>query len=194
MERIGHRGAKREHPENTVAAFKTAFERGADAIELDVHATRDGMVIVHHDAVLGPAFGELSGVPIAELSWETIARATTSATLRIPALSEVLGIVPPGATAYVEIKGAGIEAQVSNTLAQTTTRCAVHSFDHAAIQRMRELAPAIPRGILLDRYPDDVEGSMRVPARGMSGRKHGSSTRHWSQPSMRRAAASSPGR
>ncbi|MGH7617348.1 MAG: glycerophosphodiester phosphodiesterase, partial [Gemmatimonadaceae bacterium] len=48
MERIGHRGAKRELPENTIAAFKRAFDRGADAVELDVHATNDGVVVVHH--------------------------------------------------------------------------------------------------------------------------------------------------
>ena len=61
MERIGHRGAKRELRENTLAAFRRAFERGADAVELDVHATRDGVVVIHHDAELGPEFGPLAG-------------------------------------------------------------------------------------------------------------------------------------
>jgi glycerophosphoryl diester phosphodiesterase len=52
IERIAHRGAKRELPENTIPAFALAFERGADAIELDVHATADGIVIVNHDPVV----------------------------------------------------------------------------------------------------------------------------------------------
>lgn len=162
MERIGHRGAKREHPENTIAAFRTAFARGADAIELDVHATKDGTVIVHHDPILGPAFGDLSGVPVVELTWERIARATPSAALRIPDLREVLGIVPAGGTVYVEIKGAGIEEHVATALSNTRVRCAVHSFDHGAIERMRAIAPTIPRGILFDHPPEDVERSMRL--------------------------------
>ena len=52
-ELIGHRGAPRERPENTIASFLRALDLGADAIELDVHATRDGVVVVHHDFV-GP--------------------------------------------------------------------------------------------------------------------------------------------
>lgn len=46
----GHRGASAERPENTMAAFERALAVGANALELDVHATRDGRVVVAHDA------------------------------------------------------------------------------------------------------------------------------------------------
>jgi glycerophosphoryl diester phosphodiesterase len=46
---IGHRGAPRDHPENTLAAFLRALELGATGVELDVHVTGDGVVVVHHD-------------------------------------------------------------------------------------------------------------------------------------------------
>jgi glycerophosphoryl diester phosphodiesterase len=46
----GHRGASAELPENTLEAFARALELGVDAIETDVHVTRDGHVVVHHDA------------------------------------------------------------------------------------------------------------------------------------------------
>lgn len=49
---IAHRGASRAAPENTVAAFALAVEVGADGIELDVRRTRDGCLVVHHDAHL----------------------------------------------------------------------------------------------------------------------------------------------
>lgn len=49
---IAHRGASAAFPENTLAAFNGARELGADAVELDARRTRDGQVIVHHDAVL----------------------------------------------------------------------------------------------------------------------------------------------
>jgi glycerophosphoryl diester phosphodiesterase len=47
---IAHRGASAELPENTLAAFERAIEIGADAIELDVHADREGRLVVTHDA------------------------------------------------------------------------------------------------------------------------------------------------
>src|SRR5215813_11571178 len=94
VERIGHRGAKTELPENTIGAFKRAFDRGADAIELDVHATTDGVVVVHHDPTLGRGFGKLAGRAIADLDWRTLAIASETASLRIPTLSDVFGIVP----------------------------------------------------------------------------------------------------
>jgi len=161
MERIGHRGAKREHPENTIAAFKTAFARRADAIELDVHGTRDGTLVVHHDPTLGSDHGDASGRAIAELDWPTVAKSSTTAATRIPTLSDVFGIVPAAATVYVEIKGRGIESLVRESVTGAKARCAVHSFDHDAIRLMRQLAPAIPRGILYDHRPADVEADIK---------------------------------
>lgn len=49
---IAHRGASQACTENTVAAFRRAVELGADGIELDVRATADGVLVVHHDALL----------------------------------------------------------------------------------------------------------------------------------------------
>jgi glycerophosphoryl diester phosphodiesterase len=49
---FGHRGASGERPENTVPAFELALAQGADALETDVHRTRDGVIVVCHDADL----------------------------------------------------------------------------------------------------------------------------------------------
>ena len=143
MERIAHRGAKREFPENTLAAFRRAFDLGADAVELDVHATRDGVVVVHHDPVLSK-----HGPAITDLTW---AELEEQADGNVPPLRVVLEAIPASATAYVEIKGLGIERAVAETLASVPVRCAVHSFDHATIERMREIAPKVARGVLFDR-------------------------------------------
>ena len=51
----GHRGARAVAPENTMAGFRHAFAAGADAVELDVRATADGVLVVHHDATLSRA-------------------------------------------------------------------------------------------------------------------------------------------
>jgi len=142
VERIAHRGARREFPENTLSSFRRAFEVGADAVELDVHATRDGVVVVHHDPTVGP-----DGPAIADLTWAELQDRFDS---RIPALRDALEAIPASATAYVEIKAKGIEEAVSETLANVPVRCAVHSFDHETIERMREIAPRVARGVLFE--------------------------------------------
>ncbi|CAG1769689.1 partial putative glycerophosphodiester phosphodiesterase 1, partial [uncultured bacterium] len=63
VELIAHRGANREAPENTLAAFSAALEIGVEGIELDVHATADGIPVIHHDPVIGEG-----RTPIADLS------------------------------------------------------------------------------------------------------------------------------
>ena len=177
--RIGHRGAPLEVMENTLASFERAFERGADAIELDVHATADGVVVVHHDPTVPSADepGFRDRRPIAKLTSAQLRSAQLRSTqlsgssdgrARIPTLTEVLAVVPPGATVYVEIKATGIESLVAQTIASSSARCAVHSFDENTIREMRALAPAVPRGLLFDEYPRDVANSMhRAAARDM---------------------------
>jgi glycerophosphoryl diester phosphodiesterase len=155
LQRIGHRGAPRAFLENTLSSFAEAFSQGADAIELDVHVTRDGIPVVHHDPVFGRLTGGAKhGVPLASLTLDEI---TTVALVdkggqatRVPTLSAVLESLPPHGFAYVEIK-AGREEAVAAVLEDFAGRTAVHSFDHAAIDRMRDIAPTIPRGLLFDR-------------------------------------------
>src|SRR5215207_5297349 len=135
VERIGHRGAPREFPENSLPAFARAFERGANAVELDVHATADGVVVVHHDAQISRSAKAFPNRAIAELTHKQIKSVELDYQVGIPTLTEVLAVLPRRARAYVEIKGVGIEAQVATVLARTRCDCAVHSFDHAAIAR-----------------------------------------------------------
>jgi len=153
VEHIAHRGAKREFAENTVSAFRRAVERGADGIELDVHVTSDGIVVVHHDPDVALAAGRQA---IAEMAWSELTHAASD----VPRLLDVLDVVPHDVTLYVELKGRAVEDCVA-ALVGASKRCAVHSFDHSEVARMGQLAPELPRGILFDHYPADVEASMR---------------------------------
>lgn len=162
VERIGHRGAKREFPENSIPAFRRAFELGADAIELDVHATRDGVVVVHHDPTLGSAARDRRGRAIAELDWSDVKAVDLGGGAGIPTLAEALAVTPASGAVYVEIKGLGIEERVARIISDSATRCAVHSFDRQTVSRMREVAPELPRGILIDAASSDVEAAMRA--------------------------------
>ena len=61
--RIAHRGMPFQALENTLVSFQRALDLGADGLELDVHATADGEIVIHHDAMLasGPAIAKASG-------------------------------------------------------------------------------------------------------------------------------------
>lgn len=146
---VGHRGAPRERAENSLPAFERALALGADGLELDVHATRDGVVVVHHDSTLSAeAGGPNSGVAIASLSWNELRTHEIAPGVALPTLEEVLELAG-GATVYVEIKGAGIERDVVGVIERIGARCAVHSFDHRVAVRVRVLAPRLPTGVLV---------------------------------------------
>ena len=163
-ELIAHRGACRDRPENTLAAFAVALDQRAAAIELDVHATADGVVVVHHDPVPHGVYpdGRSERRPIAQLGYVELS------TLRlvgeaIPTLRDVLALVGDRAVVYVEIKGSAIERAVVDVVRASGVRCAIHSFDHELIARVGRLAPEIPRGLLFDH--GDPESMLREMAR-----------------------------
>jgi glycerophosphoryl diester phosphodiesterase len=163
---IAHRGASREKIENTLPAFLRAAELGADAIELDVHATRNGIVVVHHDPVPKgtPEDPALGGVPIASLTLKELRRISLAPNTGIPTLAQVLRTVRAPVRMYIEIKGRGIEGAVVDTIRASPDpeRCAVHGFDHRVVPRVRELAPNIPGGVLSASYLIDPVHALRV--------------------------------
>ncbi|HKO15795.1 MAG TPA: glycerophosphodiester phosphodiesterase [Gemmatimonadaceae bacterium] len=163
VERIGHRGAPRELLENTLPSFERALERGADAIELDVHTSSDGVVVVHHDATLERvADSSYQGRALNELPWSALRGLALAPGFSIPTLAEVLDFVQGRARLYVELKGAGIEAAVVEVVRRSRATCALHSFDAGSIARAAVLAPRLRRGILLERLPPDPVATMRA--------------------------------
>lgn len=144
VERIAHRGCPRERTENTLPGFLLALERGADAIELDVHVTRDAEVVVHHDAAC-------AGRAIAESTWRELATVDLDGRgAKMSRLEDVLVAIGDRATMYIELKGQGIEDRVTSVARTHGHRFALHSFDHDAIARVRERTPDVARGVLLD--------------------------------------------
>ena len=148
---IAHRGASREAPENTLAAFTRALALGADGIELDVHKTIDGAVVVHHDPVPRPSGADptLAWRPIGAMTLAEVRSLRVGGSLGIPTLPEVLEAVGDRLTVYCELKGAGVVEVAAPILARHPGPCAMHSFDHRAVRRAAELAPRVPRGILV---------------------------------------------
>lgn len=108
---IAHRGASFLAPENTVAAAKLAWELGADAVEVDVHLSKDNRVMVIHDKDTKRTCSEKTNLTIAKTpsillrdldagSWKDDAFKGE----KIPFLSEIIETVPPGKNLVIEIK------------------------------------------------------------------------------------------
>jgi glycerophosphoryl diester phosphodiesterase len=159
-QRIGHRGAPREFPENTLPSFARAIELGADAVELDVHVTSDGVPVVHHDPDLTSGASRAKR-PIVSMTWREVARVEIAPDVCVPSLEQVLAFAAGRAMVYVELKGREVEERTIGVIRGSHAACAVHSFDHAAVARAATIAPELRRGILFDAYPVDVARSMR---------------------------------
>ncbi|HEV7703453.1 MAG TPA: glycerophosphodiester phosphodiesterase [Gemmatimonadaceae bacterium] len=163
---IGHRGAPRERPENTLPSFLRALELQADGIELDVHCTKDRVVVVHHDEIprATPPSGRLAGMRIDALTFDELQGFSVRGLALISTLEEALAVIKGRADVFVELKGAAIEHEVVAVIRASIApdRCAVHSFDHAQVARARALAPEIRGGILFDRPVPDPAAAMRA--------------------------------
>ncbi|MCW5804626.1 MAG: glycerophosphodiester phosphodiesterase [Deltaproteobacteria bacterium] len=111
-----HRGASAERPENTMVAFERAVELGVDALELDVHVTRDDRLVVAHDptafrmtgAALAWADLDLAQAQRLDAGWGFVAadgsRPFAGKGVRAPAFEEVLEAFP-GVALNVDLKG-----------------------------------------------------------------------------------------
>lgn len=163
---IGHRGAPRERPENTLPSFLRALELQADGIELDVHCTLDRVVVVHHDEIprATPPSGRLAGKRIDALTFDELQGFSVRGLALISTLAEALAVIRGRADVFVELKGAAIEREVVGVIRASIApeRCAVHSFDHAQVARARALAPEIRGGLLFDRAVSDPAAAMRA--------------------------------
>ena len=165
-ERISHRGAHQTHPENSLAAFERAIELGADGIELDVHGTSDGIVVVHHDPVVHARHPQKPARrAIAEVTCAELENFPLSDGWRIPTLAETLDTVGSRAVVYVEIKAPDIEALVTRCIRESGATCAVHSFDHRIVKIVKSILPAIRTGILENsRHVDPAAALIAVSA------------------------------
>src|SRR5204863_5393294 len=93
---IAHRGASSVELENSLAAFRAAAGQGADGVELDVHATIDGEIVVHHDP-------SVLGLPIAQARARDLAAVPPANGEPIPTLAQALD-VPGKLKVFAEVK------------------------------------------------------------------------------------------
>lgn len=167
---IAHRGAGSAAPENTLAALRAGARAGFRMVEFDVMLSRDGVPVLMHDDTLARTTdgqGAVSAHDLAALraldagAWYDRAFAGE----RIPTLDEALDLLfELDLDANIEIKPApGFSALTGVTVAREVARRwpadrrppLLSSFDEDALAAAAATVPALPRGLLFERVPDD---------------------------------------
>jgi glycerophosphoryl diester phosphodiesterase len=149
---VAHRGASRDAPENTLAAFRLAWEQKADAIEGDFHVTCDNQIVCIHDKTTARTAPNHQSLKVAESTLESLRKLdvgiwkdTKFSGETIPTLEEVLRTVPPGKQIFVEIKcGPEIVPLLKPQLESSGLRddqIVIICFNESVISEVRRLMP-----------------------------------------------------
>ena len=158
---FAHRGyhAGNGISENSLGAFAAAADLGVDSLELDVHRTRDGVLVIHHDPDL-PDGRALADLDFAELP-------PLADGQPIPRLSQVADLARQrGVRMSVELKEEGYEREVAFELASHVPMSQVEliSFSRKSIAEVEGFDPAIRTGLLEPRLPVWLRNSAFYPA------------------------------
>ncbi len=163
---IAHRGNSSEAPENTLSAVYSALSLNPDAIEIDLHLSKDGELVVMHDAKVNRTTdgeGLLAELTVEKLknldagSWKS----DSFKGEKIPTFNEVLQAVKGKCRLIVEMKVVGAEEKLLYDLkaAGMLDDVVVISFYPQVLARLNEIEPDLPRAVLtaVSAYEDFVK-------------------------------------
>ncbi|WP_327426774.1 glycerophosphodiester phosphodiesterase [Streptomyces sp. NBC_01236] len=151
---IGHRGVMGVEPENTLRSFVAAQNAGLDLIELDLHLSKDGALVVMHDAEVDRTT-DGSG-PIAEKTLAELRALDAGRGERVPVFDEVLDAVK--APLQAEIKDLAAARALAEVMHRRDLvgRVEVSSFHDEAIAEVARLVPGVRTALIASRYGIDV--------------------------------------
>jgi glycerophosphoryl diester phosphodiesterase len=185
---IAHRGFSGAAPENTLAAFKKAMEVGSDMIELDVHLSKDGQVVVIHDDTLKrttSGIGKVADFSLQELKQLDAGKWLGSRFFgeRIPTLKEVLELTRGKIPIHIELKEGDLGRYTITDLADRSLeevekaglldQVLFGSFSLPALERVREKKPGLPVALIYDKSwntPQEVTRGRPFPVLSCSGK------------------------
>jgi glycerophosphoryl diester phosphodiesterase len=162
---IAHRGYSAVAPQNTLAAVEAACRAGADAVEIDLQPTADGVGAVIHDETVDATTdgtGKVSALTSDEvLGLDAGSRfAPAFSGQHVPTLADVLGVLArhPDTDLLLELKGSWTVEQVERVTATIATagfdnRVLVQSFWPGTVATVRDVAPHLPGGLLVSFDP-----------------------------------------
>jgi glycerophosphoryl diester phosphodiesterase len=159
--RIAHRGYSARYPENTLLAFAKAIEARVDMIELDLHFSRDGELVVIHDDIIdrtSDGRGRVAELTLPDLRKYNYNNGMTNCGfVGIPTLAEVIELADNQVLLDIDIKRdpenkVGIEKKLVDLLKgkDFIDRVIVSSFDFEILAEMKEIAKEIKTGLIYD--------------------------------------------
>ena len=157
---MSHRGESNDRPENTMAAFRLAFERGVEGVECDVYCTSDGVPVIIHDSTTGRTAGSGTNLTVTASTWDQLKDVRVGAFgswigtewegETLPKLEDYLALLSMNSTTrcIIELKDNGANNLVSNVVevvkAQplaTADRVVFIAFTHSLIREIRTALP-----------------------------------------------------
>ncbi|WP_369269426.1 glycerophosphodiester phosphodiesterase [Streptomyces sp. R11] len=151
---IGHRGVMGVEPENTLRSFVAAQQAGLDAIELDLHLSKDGALVVMHDTDVDrttDGTGAIADKTLAELRALDAGRGE-----RVPVFEEVLDAVKSPLQAEIKDVAAARALAEVMTKRDLVSRVEVSSFHDDAVAEIARLVPGVRTALIASRYGTDV--------------------------------------
>ncbi|MGP3924985.1 glycerophosphodiester phosphodiesterase [Streptomyces sp. 8N616] len=151
---IGHRGLMGVEPENTLRSFVRADHEGLDVIELDLHLSKDGALVVMHDAEVDRTTNGTG--PIADFTLAELRELDAGDGERVPVFEEVLDAVK--APLQAEIKDVAAARALAEVMIRRdlVDRVEVISFHDAALAEIHRLLPGVRTALVASRYGTDV--------------------------------------
>ncbi|MFJ8584217.1 glycerophosphodiester phosphodiesterase [Streptomyces sp. NPDC093595] len=164
---IGHRGVMGVEPENTLRSFRRAESAGMDAIELDLHLSKDGALVVMHDAEVDRTTDGTG--PVADKTLAELRGLDAGLGERIPVFEEVLEAVR--APIQAEIKDVAAARALAGVLRRhdPAGRVEVSSFHDEAVAEIARLVPGVRTVLIASHWgPDIVERARAVGAAALA--------------------------
>ena len=166
---VSHRGESQDRPENTMAAFRLAFERDVDGVECDVYCTSDGVPVIIHDSTTGRTAGSGTNLTVTASTWDQLKDVRVGAFSpwigtewegeTLPKFEDYLALLAMNSTTrcIVELKGDGANNLVQHVVAAvqaqplaTSNRVVFIAFDASLISAIRTALPDYQAWLLLN--------------------------------------------
>ena len=159
---IAHRGDTSKHPENTLSAFQAALAEGAEAIELDVHLTADGELVVHHDYYLGNPDNGRGTLPDQPFSY--VKELKVGSSDHIPTLDEAFAVIGNKLQYELELKGFTeefvqkvVQLAKNHGLADNIEFTSPHPY---VLTRLKTIDPTLRTGMFVAPSPDWMDTNL----------------------------------
>ena len=161
---MGHRGAAALEPENTLLSIARAMEIGVDAVEIDVHLSKDKEIVVIHDSTVDRTTNGTG--PVSSYALKEIKKLDAGKGETIPTLDEVIDLIGNKVRLVIELKEEGTERKVVELIKRNNLDDNVYviSFWHRLVKTVKEMDSCIKTGVLLVGCPVDASVATNASA------------------------------